>query len=74
MGQKASFIYFLGSLLLLSACSLRSPSYNPDLGGFPIYRGTYGDRARMYQGVELKESEAPRSKSGRAKTALLLND
>ena len=49
-------LFLLSSLVLLvSGCALKEPQYSTELGGFPMYRGTSSDRARMYQDVEYQE-------------------
>lgn len=50
-------LFLLAPLCTLSACSLRQPSYNPDLGGFSIYQGSSSDRARMYQETDYRNEE-----------------
>jgi hypothetical protein len=45
----------IAPLLFASGCSLREPRYSPELGGFPIYRGSHSDRARLYHGVDYRE-------------------
>lgn len=49
-------------LLALAGCSLERPTYSPDLGGFPIYRGTHADRARLSQTVDVEQTKTPRQK------------
>jgi hypothetical protein len=51
MRRTALALFVLVPVLICSGCALREPRYSPELGGFPIYRGSASDRAQMYQGV-----------------------
>jgi hypothetical protein len=46
--RKVCACLLFATLTLASGCALRAPQYSPELGGFPMYKGSYGDRARLH--------------------------
>jgi hypothetical protein len=55
MRRTSLALFALVPLLVLSGCALRAPRYSPELGGFPMYKGSASDRAQMYQGVSYSD-------------------
>jgi hypothetical protein len=55
MRRTSLALFVVVPLLVCSGCALREPRYSSELGGFPMYKGSASDRARMYQGVSYSD-------------------
>jgi hypothetical protein len=63
---KSLTLLLITPLVILSGCALRQPQYSPELGGFPIYRGSYSDRAQMQHEVLHREKNDAASQRSKA--------
>lgn len=73
MTGKSLTLLLLTPLAILSGCSLRQPQYSPELGGFPIYRGSYSDRAQMQREIIYQEdNNRPSQRTKNDQSATLL--
>jgi hypothetical protein len=66
--SRAKFLLYIATpLVLLSGCSLRAPVYNPELGGFPMYKNTQ----QVSHEVESRQRKDGHREIAKSQTALI---